>query len=111
MSSPEEDEERRLKRLGIDAAQIIAYVGIAVVGTVGFFVTGQQQEDLCETSLDNREALRNVVSAIDRLGTDLVLEDKPASAATREEKDALRTLNEFRRQQSRLLDYPPCERP
>lgn len=91
-----------------DYGWVMSYLGILAVAVLGFWDSSQQVDQICNTAEENRIAITNVVSAVERLGEDLVLEGKPPSTATPEEQRAIDILMDFKERQMKLLDEPVC---
>jgi hypothetical protein len=102
-------EEKRARRRRITVAQLGAYLLICVVAVLGFLDLEHTQDELCQTAAENRQASRDIVQAIDRLGVGLILEGREESEASPEEAAAIKLLDQFAAEQLALLDKPVCE--
>lgn len=100
---------RRRRRRRVTMAQLVAYLLIVTVAVFGFYQIDQQNQTICSSTGDNREAIRNVVKAIDRLGVSLVLEGRRSMEnATPGEEAAVERIRAFSAQQLRLLETKAC---
>lgn len=88
---------------------IAAYVLIVAVAMLGFWNADRDDEQMCESALENREAIRSLANATDTLGRDLVLDGKPESKADPDERRALDRIAKFREEQEKLLSAPVCD--
>jgi hypothetical protein len=90
--------------------QTVAYVLIMGVVLWGFWVQSRIQADLCNSSYENRVAIRNLSAAISTLGEHLVLGNKPDPGhITPEQKASLKQFRDFRKAQAKALDLPTCD--
>lgn len=89
-------------------AQLCAFllmVGVTIYVVSGF---GARDQAICDTSADNRQAVRNLVVAIDDLGRDLVIGNGDPNSPTPEQQATLDQFEQFKEQQLKLLKDDVC---
>jgi hypothetical protein len=112
-----EDEANRLAALAesgekshrrIAVAQLVAYVMIVAVFAFSSWQAEQQDEHICESAHENREATRALVIAIGDLGTDLVVGNDDPDSPTPEQQATLDKFAKFQAAQLAALAGPVC---
>ena len=86
--------------------QFAAYLLIISISLLGWRQIEQEADARCESGEANREALRNIVLAIEALGTDLVTQG--TNPTTPEQEETLEEFADFREEQLALLEGPVC---
>ena len=86
--------------------QLAAYVLIVSISLIGWWRIEKEADARCTAGEANREALRNIVVAIEMLGTDLVTGGE--NPTTPEQEETLKQFADFREEQLALLDGPVC---
>lgn len=95
--------DRASRRYGLGLAQGGAYVAIVAVALHGFQQTSETQDDLCRIVEINREAVRDVIRAVEELGSGMVRDGKPLERLSAEELGNIELLARFRERQLALL--------
>jgi hypothetical protein len=99
------EKERTHKKIG--AAQLVAYLLIVIVSVFAWQKSTSQDHHICRSAEANRQAVRNVVIAIEQLGTELVTDD--GTPPTPEQQVALDRFKKFKEDQLALLELPACK--
>ena len=100
-------QDRTTRRHRIDLAQIMAYILIVSIFILGLYQANKQDDELCKITADNRQVTRNLVVAIERLGTELVTNGN--SDITAAQQESLDRFAEFKESQLRVLELPVCQ--
>lgn len=112
MTGPSTAKSRAERRRRITLAQLGAYALIVSTALFGFYQIDQTQADLCDTTAQNRDAVRNVVNAVYELAIGAAQRQPDAPPLTESEQRELNAylerVEKFHESQLALLDKEPC---
>lgn len=90
-------------------AQACAYVVIVLAGLAGALRFQHDAARICDTAESNRQAVRNLVVGVKRLGRELVVGGPDAAAPSPEQRAALAQFKAFKQRQFELTADPACD--